>query len=106
MIRKWVPILPRFPWRIFICENTKKPPIGREKGLNAPGAGIMVYPFLISALGHLGRLSEANGSITEFRKRHPNANYSFFRDSFPTSDKDCLDHLIDGLHKAGLLNER
>ena len=76
-----------------------------QKGLDATGAGIMVFPFLLSALGHLGRLPEAAVIITEFQKRHPRANLAFFRDDFPASDEDSLEHLIDGLRKAGLPEE-
>jgi hypothetical protein len=76
--------------------------IWARKGLDAPGTGAMTYPFLISALGHLDRLSEANAIIEEFRKFHPRANLSFFRDDFPTSDTVCLEHFIGGLQKAGL----
>ena len=73
-----------------------------RKALDAPGSGIMVHPFLISALGHLGRLEEAKEAIREFRKIHYRANYAFFLDSFPTTDQTSLEHLMDGLRKAGL----
>lgn len=73
-----------------------------RKSLDAPGSGSMTFPFLISALGHIGRLSEAKVVISEFQKLHNRANYEFFRDDFPTSDEDSLEHLIDGLRKAGL----
>ena len=76
--------------------------IWARKSLDAPGFGAMTFPFLISALGHLGRLPEAEVIIAEFRKLHPRANYAFFRDDFPTSDEACLEHQINGLRKAGL----
>ena len=70
--------------------------------ISLPGIIGWAYMFLISALGHLGRSSEAAEAVAVVEKDRPNMTLSFARDNFPTVDADCRAHFIDGLRKAGL----
>ncbi len=60
------------------------------------------WVFLISALGHLDREVEAKHAFADLLTSAPSTTINSIRESFPTSDERCIEHLIEGLRKAGL----
>jgi TolB-like protein/tetratricopeptide (TPR) repeat protein len=58
--------------------------------------------YLASALGHLGRIEDAIKAIKELKDVQPQATISFVKEHLPITDAGCMDHLLDGLRKAGL----
>ena len=56
----------------------------------------------VSALSHLGRDLEARQALEELRDHTPDITASFIRGRFPLTDIDYLNHMLDGLRKAGL----
>jgi TolB-like protein/Flp pilus assembly protein TadD len=69
----------------------------RLRGTQWPG-----YACLASALGHLGRIDDAKKAIIDLKDVQPRATISFARERLPWTDTDCMDHMLDGLRKAGL----
>jgi adenylate cyclase len=57
---------------------------------------------LASALAHLGRFDEARDALEDTETFRPGITTSFVREHTTVSDPDCMDHLIDGLIKAGM----
>ncbi len=57
---------------------------------------------LASALCHLGRLDDARRALDEMQKFQPGITIGFVRDHTTVTHSDYMDHLIDGLRKAGL----
>ncbi len=60
------------------------------------------YACLASALGHLGRIEDAKKAMKELKDAQPQATVSFVKESAPVTDAGYVDHLLDGLRKAGL----
>ena len=60
------------------------------------------YACLASALGHLGRIEDAKKAMKELKDAQPQATISFVKERYPTTTPDFMDHLLDGLRKAGL----
>ncbi len=58
--------------------------------------------MLISALGHLGRIDEAQAALDELLERIPEFSAQYALDYSPWHDDEHVRHLIDGLNKAGL----
>lgn len=58
--------------------------------------------ILISALGHIGRANESHAALESFRQFTPDASIAKVRDYWPIVDTDSMEHLLDGLRKAGL----
>lgn len=57
---------------------------------------------LASALGHLGRLSEARAAVQEMEQRQPGITIAFVREHLPVTDPDYMQHILEGLRRAGL----
>jgi TolB-like protein len=57
---------------------------------------------LASALSHLGRQDEARRALDEMQRLQPGTTISFIRDHTTVTNSGYMDHLIDGLRKAGL----
>ncbi len=62
------------------------------------------YAYLISALGHLGRVDEARRVREELKRRIPDITVSltFTREHLMQLHPDYLSHLLEGLRKAGV----
>lgn len=73
-----------------------------EASLRQPNFRWSRYGLLISTLGHLGRLDEANEAISALRKLKPEVNVTFVGNWWPISDDASREILLDGLRKAGL----
>ena len=58
--------------------------------------------YLASALGHLDRLDEARRALDEMNDLRPGISIEFVREHTPLTDSGYMDHLLDGLRKAGL----
>ena len=65
-----------------------------------------VYRSLISALAHVGRMAEAHEHLAAYLKVRPVASIRADRPigerMFHPSAADAIDHMFDGLRKAGL----
>ena len=57
---------------------------------------------LVSALAHLDRLDEARSALDELEKRRPGIMIEFIRTHTTVTDPGYMEHLLDGLRKAGL----
>ena len=73
-----------------------------QKAVRLHGTQWPGYAYLASALGHLGRLEDAKEAMKELKDAQPQAAISFVKEYMPITDADCMDHLLDGLRKAGL----
>ncbi len=62
------------------------------------------YAYLISALGHLGRVDEARRVQEELKRAHPDITLTltFTRERQTVLDPDYLSHYLEGLRKAGV----
>jgi adenylate cyclase len=60
------------------------------------------YAHAAAALAHAGRLEEARQELAMFLAARPNGSISFVAASEPYAEPRLLDHLLDGLRKAGL----
>jgi len=73
-----------------------------QKAVRLRGTRWLGYVCLVSALGHLGRAEDANKAMKELKDAQPQATISFVKEYMSITDADCMDHLLDGLRKAGL----
>ncbi len=73
-----------------------------QKALRLRGTQWFGNAFLVSALGHLSRIEDAKKAMEELKDAQPQATISFVKECIPITDADCMDHLLDGLRKAGL----
>jgi TolB-like protein len=60
------------------------------------------HAYLASALAHAGRLDEARDEVAKILAGRPGANLAYVAAAEPYSDPALLEHLLDGLRKAGL----
>ena len=60
---------------------------------------------LIAALGHLGRIDEAQPALAEAQSIRPEFSISFLEKNLPLEDDDYMAHYVDGLRKAGVPEE-
>ncbi len=64
------------------------------------------HPFgyfnLAAACGQLGRSQEAQHALQEGMRLHPDFSEEFIGALWPYRDAADLEHLVEGLHKAGL----
>jgi adenylate cyclase len=61
----------------------------------------MTYPWLVAALGESGRIEEAKEALQESAPIAPGAFDLLVRSRAPWYRPQDLDHLIEGLRKAG-----
>ncbi len=73
-----------------------------KKALRQPNFQWSRYAVLIAALGHLGRLGEAEQYWEELRAHRPDFSTAFVRDTHLMADADDMGHYLEGLRKAGL----
>jgi len=60
------------------------------------------HAYLVSALGHIGRVEDARKAIKELKDAQSQATISWVKEYMPNKDADFRDFLLDGLRKAGL----
>ncbi len=60
------------------------------------------FASLVSILGHLGEDGELVAAIAELEKRAPKIDLAYIRQQLPITNERDLDHMIEGLRKAGL----
>jgi adenylate cyclase len=58
--------------------------------------------YFAAAYAHCGRLEDARVAIARYLVVQPAASVSLFASAEPYSDKQLLEHFLDGLRKAGL----
>ncbi len=73
-----------------------------KKALRQPNFQWSRYAVLIAALGHLGRLGEAEHYLEELRAHRPDFSTALVRDTHLITDADDMGHYLEGLRKAGL----
>ncbi len=73
-----------------------------RKALRYPNISWPVHVFLVSALAHLGRQDETRQALDNLLRFRSGMTIAVVREHLPVSDAGYLDHLIDGLRKAGL----
>ena len=73
-----------------------------QKALRLRGIRWLCHAFLLSALGHLGRKEAAEKAMNDLREAEPQAAIALVKERAPVADARYLDHLLDGLRKAGL----
>jgi TolB-like protein/Flp pilus assembly protein TadD len=73
-----------------------------RKAIRLPGIQWPGHCFLVASLAHLDEMAEAQIALERLLLFRPGITASFVQDHFPTSIGENLDHLVDGLRKAGL----
>ena len=76
-----------------------------RKAVHEPRAakgGYWSFAVLASALGNLGRTTEAHEALEEALRRKPDLSLTYLLKTFPTKYPGGLDPYLDGLRKAGL----
>ena len=73
-----------------------------RKALRYPNISWPVHIFLVAALGHLGREDEARRAVDNLLRFQAGMNIGLARERLPITDAGYLDHLLEGLRKAGL----
>lgn len=73
-----------------------------RKALRQSGFQWSRYAVLLSALGHLGLLEEANLVLEELRASRPDFSIEFVQTTHLTADGDDMSHYLDGLRKANV----
>ncbi len=71
-----------------------------KKALQQPGFQWSRYAVLVSALGHLGRLEEANRVLQELRTRRSDFSIDFVQATHLIADADDMSQYLEGLRKA------
>ena len=61
------------------------------------------YAYLAAAYAHAGKIAEARHELAAFLNARPGATIAAVAAAEPYSEPALLDHLLDGLRKAGLL---
>ncbi len=75
-----------------------------RQGLRHPNIGWPLNVNLVSALAHLDRLDEARSVADEMENLQPGITIGFIREHTAVTDTGYMEHLLDGLRKAGLPN--
>ena len=86
---------------LFLKEYDQAVEWGR-KAIRLGGIQWPVHVFLTSALGHLGHNEDAKQALDGLVEILPGITYAFVRQHLTTTNTDDMDHLLDGLRKAGL----
>jgi adenylate cyclase len=73
-----------------------------KKALRQQGFQWSRYAVLVSALGHLGRLEEANRALQELRTRRSDFSIEFVQATHIIADAYDMSHYLDGLRKASV----
>jgi tetratricopeptide (TPR) repeat protein len=73
-----------------------------KNGVRHQNTGWPAYAYLISALGHLGLFDETRRWQDEMLRRQPEVTVDFARQHTTVASSEYMDHMIDGLRKAGL----
>ena len=73
-----------------------------RQALRQPSAEITAYTIYASSLGHLGDRVEGRTAIAELLRRKPDFSVELLREAVPFKNPSELDHVIEGLRKAGL----
>jgi adenylate cyclase len=73
-----------------------------KKALRQSGFQWSRYAVLVSALGHLGRLEEANRALQELRTRRSDFSIDFVQATHLIADTDDMSHYLEGLRKASV----
>jgi adenylate cyclase len=60
------------------------------------------YAYFAAAYAHAGRADDARRELTTFLKAKPDATIALVAAAEPYAEQAPLDHLLDGLRKAGL----
>ncbi len=74
-----------------------------RKALRQPGFQWSRYSALIAALGHLGRIDEAQPVIDELVAQRPDFSLSFMPENHLYTPNETFEHYLDGLCKAGVI---
>ena len=82
-------------------KNYDEAVVWARRALQMPNYSWSRYVMLISALGHLGKIDEAQPALKELLHRIPNFSAQYALDYSPWTDDDRFRHMIDGLRKAG-----
>jgi adenylate cyclase len=72
------------------------------KALRQSGFQWSRYAVLLSALGHLGLLEEANRVLEDLRASRPDFSIEFVQTTHLIADGDDMSHYLDGLRKANI----
>ncbi len=73
-----------------------------KQAVSEESSWINNYLGYVSALGHLGYLDEAGETIADMRVIDEDVSVSQFRRRFLMTNAPEMDHLLEGLRKAGL----
>jgi hypothetical protein len=74
-----------------------------NKAIRVPNCHYSANALLVAALGHLGRVDDAQAAIEELLRRKPEFSCSFARKQlFYIKNSAQMEHYLDGLRKAGL----
>jgi tetratricopeptide (TPR) repeat protein len=73
-----------------------------ETALEMNSAHPRMHLLLAAAYAHAGRVDDARWTIEQLLVLHPAASLARLHDTFPFRDPAQLEHVLDGLRRAGL----
>ena len=73
-----------------------------RKAVRLPGIQWPAHCYLVASLAHLDRMDEAGKALEGLLAFRPGITAGFIEKNYATVSRDDLDHLLDGLRKAGL----
>ena len=73
-----------------------------RQALRYPNISWPIHVFLVSALAHLGEETGSREALDNLLRFRPGMSIALVHQHLPVTDTAYLDHLIDGLRKAGL----
>jgi tetratricopeptide (TPR) repeat protein len=89
--------------RAYLClRQHEKAVEAVKRGLRHQNLHWTAPATLASALGHLGRQDEARRAVKDIERLRPGTTVGFVRERLPITNLDDMNHLLEGLRKAGL----
>ena len=96
------PMMARMAEAHLFLRRHEEAAVWARKSVRQPNLPWPGHATLVSILGHLGELDEAKTAVAELVRRMPDVNLGFVREKLPITHLDDLDHLVDGLRRAGV----
>ena len=75
---------------------------GGKRAVSEDSSWLQNYLGYISALGHLGYLDEAREAFADMQAINQDVSIAYFRQRFQMTKVSDMDHILEGLRKAGL----
>jgi tetratricopeptide (TPR) repeat protein len=73
-----------------------------KKALNKDPNYFLAWIYLATTYSQMGREEEARDAAQEVLRLHRKFNVGRYARRLPYKDQDCIERIVDALHKAGL----